>query len=223
MASIPFDYQCDRESGFVQDPNSHNRVGYITALDGLGLTHPATPDLTVSIPYSGQPNYPGITFTQPGEGNLPRTSSVVGVIEQLSWEGGVGDPIAIDFWCSQENATKIKALQQSVLTTTKVNQLGWWIIDFDQETKVWFEQSYPATGAITGSISGKDDPALDVDLTPVPAKDGIDVNVYKITISVAPAANLQFALAFANSAEKQVVKSWGLVVGTLASDPTSAA
>jgi hypothetical protein len=216
MASVPFVYECDRESGFVLDPNSHKRVGYITKLDGFGLTQPATPDLTVSIPYSGQSKYSGITFTPPHADNPFQTASVVGVLENFSWAGGAGDAINFDFWCSQENATALKALQQLALKTTTLKELGWWIINYDQETKQWFEQSYPAsqTAAISVLIPGKDDPALNIDLNPVPVKDGIDVNVYKVSVSVVPAANQQYSLHFADSAVKPVVKSWGLVVGT---------
>jgi hypothetical protein len=216
MASVPFVYECDRESGFAPDSNSHKRVGYITKLDGFGLSDPATPDLTVSIPYSGQPKYSGITLTQPGAGGLLRTASVVGVLEEFSWAGGVGDAIKFDFWCSQENATTIKALQQLGLKNSTVKGFGWWIVDYDQETKQWFEQSYPVGDpAIKGLITGKDNPELSVDLSPVAVKDGIDVNVYKVSISVVPAANQQYPLEFASSAENPIVKSWGLVVGTL--------
>jgi hypothetical protein len=218
MAAIPFDYECDRESGFVLDPNSQKRVGYITTLDGLGLAQPVAPDLNVSVPYNGQPKYTGVTLGNPVPGKPARALSVVGVIEKFSWEGGAGNPIVIDFWCSQGNAVKIRSAQQVELTVTQVNHLGWWIIDYDQEAKVWFEQSFPVPGAITGSISGKEAPALNTDLNPVPVKDGIDVNVYKVTISVAPAANQQFALQFANSAAKPLAKSWGLVVGKIAGD-----
>jgi hypothetical protein len=176
MASVPFVFECDRESGFVLDPNSHKRVGYITKLDGFGLTHPAISDLNVSIPYSGQPKYSGISFRQPGVG-LPRTASVVGVLENFAWAGSVGDAIKFDFWCSQENATALKAIQQSMLKPGALREMGWWIADYDQETRQWFEQSYPASeAAITGLITGKENPALYVDLNPVfffQAEDGI--------------------------------------------------
>jgi hypothetical protein len=220
MASVPFVYECDRESGFVPDPNSHKRVGYITKLDGFGLSGPATPDLTVSIPYSGQPKYSGITLKQPGAGGLLRTASVVGVLEEFSWAESVGGAIKFDFWCSQENATTIKGLEQLGLKNSTVKELGWWIVDYDQEVKQWFEQSYPAgEPAIKGLIAGKDNSELSVDLSPAAVKDGIDVDLYKVSISVAPAANQQYSLVFANSADKPVVKSWGLVVGTLPAAP----
>jgi hypothetical protein len=139
-------------------------------------------------------------------------------MENFEWNGGVGDPIKITYYVSQGNAHKVKALQQSTLKTTVVKTLKWWIADFDQETKVWFEQSFPNTSdeKISGLITGKENPELDVDLTPVVAKDGIDVNVYKITMSVAPGANNSFVLHMANSAGSPVAKGWGIKIGDLA-------
>ena len=115
---------------------------------------------------------------------------MVGVIEKFAWPGGAGNPISIDLWVSQENATQIKAIQQSTLTTTKVTALQWWICAFDQETKVWYERAYPLEPhTITGIIKGKDNLEFNVDLTGASVKDGIDVMVYKVSMSVAPAAN----------------------------------
>ena len=75
-----------------------------------------------------------------------------------------------------------------MLKTTTVKALAWWIGDYDHETKSWYEKSYPlGPGLITGIIAGKENPELSVDLSGVPAKDGIDV--YMISIKVAPAAN----------------------------------
>jgi hypothetical protein len=219
MASVPFAYECDRDSAFAPDTNSHKRSGFITELDGFGLAQPLTPDLTVSVPYSGQPRYSGITVAPPGAGGLPRSASVVGVLENFTWAGGGGDAIKLDFWCSQEHGTTMRALQQFTLATTKLKALGWWIVDYDQVNKQWFEQSYPASAAaITGSIAAKGSPGLNVGPEPVPVKAGIGVNLYKVSISVVPAANQQYALLFASSAERSIVKSWGLPAGT----PTAA-
>ncbi len=119
-----------------------------------------------------------------GSAPSPARATVVGVIESFSWSGGVGDLLKVDFWVSQANATTIKAAQQSTLTMTNVNSLSWLILSFDQEKKVWFEQSYPAAGPVSGIVGPRDNPELNVDLTGAPAKDGIDVMVYKVHMSV---------------------------------------
>lgn len=220
MATVPFEFECDKESGFVMDPNANKRFGYVTSLDGFGLATPLASDLQVHIPFNTgiDPIYKGLKYTKPAPGKPVGVAKVVGVIEKFSWEGGVGSPIKIEFFVSQENATQVKALQQLALKHTKIQSLAWWIANYDQEAKLWYEQAYPLTdkGDITGIITGKDNPELDVNLEPVVVKDGIDVNVYKVTIGVVPAANLQYTLHFANTEKMKVIKSWGLVVGTMA-------
>jgi hypothetical protein len=221
MTAVPYMFECDLASGFLPAPNEHKSVGYVTALDGFGLGSPLHADLTVSVPHNGpSPKFSGINFAAPpGSAKSPQVATVVGVIEKFSWPGGVGDAINIEFWCSQENATQIKAIQQLALKNTIIKSLSWWIADYDQETKVWHEAAYPQSPtSISGRITGKENPELNIDLTPFPVRDGIDINVYKISISVQPAANQQYSLHFANSSAKPVVKSWGLVVGHLA-DP----
>ena len=106
-ATVPFSYDCSKESGFVMDPNEHKRVGYVTDLTGLGLTAALTKDLTVNLPF--KPTYPQLGAKQ-GVNGGPSTVKVVGVIENLTWTGGVGDPIALQFYVSQKNATRLKAL-----------------------------------------------------------------------------------------------------------------
>jgi hypothetical protein len=200
------------------DPNVHKRVGYITELEGFGL--PASTfakDLIVSVPYNNEEKkYAGMTLEPAASPSSPKITKVVGVLTNFEWNGAVGDSLKFTFYCSQQNAFQIKAIQQQALKTTTVKKLGWWICDYDQEQKRWFEQSYPSSDKeITGLITGKDNPELDVDLNAEVVKDGIDVNVYKITMGVAPAANKAYALHFANSAAMNVAKAWGLKVGDL--------
>jgi hypothetical protein len=46
-------------------------------------------------------------------------------------------------------------------------------------------------------------------MTPVPAKDGIDVNVCKVSIAIAPPHQV-YALKLASSSTRTVAKSWGV-------------
>jgi hypothetical protein len=201
MATVPFNFECDKDYGFMPDPNEHQRVGYVTAFAGLGLPRALSADLTVINPLTRA------------------TTPVVGVIEKFEWEGGAGDPLKIDMYVSQENATHLKALQQATLATTKVSGLDYIIADYDHETKQWFTQAAPPKQPLSGIVPGKENPELNVDLTPSPVKEGIDVNVYKVSVQIAPGANQAYELEFANSSSKPVTKSWGLVTGSLASAP----
>jgi hypothetical protein len=219
MASVPYEFECDKNGGFLPDPNEHKRVGYVTALSGFSTSGSIVfdPDLQVFSPWNGAAlGYKGPIALEKAINNLYKTN-VVGVIEKFSWNGGVGDFIQCDMWVSQENAVKLKTAQQSTLTTTRVDSFSWWIINFDQEKKIWYEQSYPLEPAIiTGIVGPQDNPELNVDLTGAPAKDGIDVMVYKVSIQIACGANQQFFLMFANTAGNNSTKAWGLQVGTWA-------
>jgi len=213
--SVSFNFECDTSSPFIMDPNEHKTFGYVTQFNGVGLASAFPKDLTVSVPWNGgapPPNLPGVKA--PTSSVPVNTVSVVGVIEKLIWDGGVGDPIEIDFYVSQENAVQIKTLQQSVLKTTTIKTLQWWIASYDQQQKIWYEAAYPLQPRV---LTGLINPNLDVDLTPFLVKDGVDVDVYKIAIKVAPGANMESQLQFQTSASKPLVKQWGLTVGTLAS------
>ena len=216
MATVPYVFECDRGAGFLANPNEHQRVGYITTLAGFATGKWFPADLTISVPYSGTPTYRGFpsSATLPG-GPFPRLAEVVGIIEKFEWPGGAGDAISVDFWVSRQTATTVKAFQQSTLMTAKVDALGWWICDYDQETGRWFEQSYPGSEtAITGELGPKSAPRLNVDLNGAPVKDGMDVMVYKVSLSVWPTANVVYTLRLANTVNTPTVRSWGLVSGT---------
>jgi hypothetical protein len=199
MATVPFNYACDFTAGFVQDPNEHQRVGYVTAFAGLGLSEALKADLTIVNPQTGA------------------DMTVVGVVAQFEWNGGVGNPLEIEMYVSQENAVQLKTVQQSTLKNTTVTALNYLILDYDQEVKQWFTQAAPAQPPLTGIVAGGSNPELNVDMTPVAAKSGLEVSVFKVMVQVAPPANKAYALTFANSANMPVAKAWGLVVGSTAS------
>jgi hypothetical protein len=197
VATVPVVFECSVSSGFVMDPDEHQRIGWVTKLDGFGLpTGGIKTDLQVSDPLTA------------GNGE-PLVVPVGGVIEKFSWAGGAGDPLELDFYASQGNAFQIKALQQTTLKNTAVKVLDFLIADYDQESKAWFTELIPVQ-PLGGTISGKGNPQLNVDLTPVPVKDGIDVNVYKVSIVIAPQAHQVYTLKLASSSTRTVVKSWGV-------------
>jgi hypothetical protein len=215
MASVPFSYECSTAAGFLPDPARPQRVGYLTQLTIDTIDHPK--DMRVFFPTFNQPiAFKGLgTVTPPATPEAPGRLNVVGVMERFEWDGGVGNPLHLDFVVSQNNARQIKATQESTLPATKINAVAWWIADYDVETKRWYEQSFPVT-AVSGLVStGKDNPELNVDLTGVQPEPGIDVQVYRVSISVTPAPNSQGTLHFATSPTVNLTKSWGLVVGNL--------
>jgi hypothetical protein len=200
MASVPVDFECDVSSGFLMDPNEHKRIGWVTKLDGFGLPAGALQaDLQVSDPLTATADKPAVTVP------------VVGVLEKFSWAGGAGDPLQLDFSVSQENAMQIKAVQQTAHVNTAVTALDFIVIDYDLQAKAWFTELIPAQ-TLSGAVAGKGNPQLNVDLTGTPAKDGIDIVVYKVSIAVSPQAHQVYSLKVSTSSTKTAVKSWGVVV-----------
>jgi hypothetical protein len=229
MSSI--DLPCDWKSGFVMDPNNKQRCGYLTAFNGLDLGEEPTQDkdpykISVFSPYNVKDNahaYKGVTPVTDAE---MLKVDCIGIIDHFSWAGGAGDPICIGAYVSTEFASQIKAKQKSTLSTTLIKKLGWWIVNYDVESKAWFEESYPksADGFVSGQLNapGGKTVALQVADEPTTIASSIDVQVYQLYFEIVPGANATFPLGFAQGASKPFVKGWGLQVGGIAKSKMSA-
>jgi hypothetical protein len=205
MPEGPYNFECDLASALQPDPNEHARVGFVTALNGLGLSKPLAADLEVFAPtFTPSPAYAGVSPAPAGPGSTLSKLSVVGIIGNFTWPGSAGSPIQLDFYSSQENASQIAAALKDH-TTTSVQELAWWICDYDPATKVWYEQSYPAGPPIAGVVPGAGD--LTVNLNAVPATEG--ASVHRVTISVAPTGTDRFLLMFARTSQLRAPAVWG--------------
>src|SRR5690606_32747796 len=185
---MAYDYPCDWKSGFVINPTKKQRVGYLVSFNGIGLSSALAQDVEVFTPYNvdgAATNYDKLTITED-------KVTVVGVLDHFSWNGGVGDPLCVSAYVSAENALLVKGLLKMTLKTTSISQLGFWIANFDEETKAWFDEAHPlAPTEITGQLNaaGKSDVRLSVADEPTKVASNIDVNVYNIYFEVVPAAN----------------------------------
>ncbi len=216
-----FDYSCDWKSGFVMDPSKKQRVGYLVHFQGLNMGEFLKQDIDVFTPYSNsEANYGELAMNK----ELGKIT-VVGVIDSFSWGGGVGDPLCISAYISAENAQTLQAKMKGTLDTNVVKKLGWWLCNFDEETKVWFEEAYPKDPAtIQGQLNapGGKDIRLSVASEATKIASNIDINVYNLYFEVIPAANSTFALHYATSSKTNFVKNWGLKVGTNAAQAMGA-
>ena len=212
---MSYNFPCDWKSGFVMDPTKKQRVGYLVTFDGIGLAAPLAQDVTGFTPYNVDGADTGYASLKVAEDKV----NVVGVLDNFSWQGGVGDPICISAYMSAENALLIKGMLKMTLKTTSIKTLGWWIGNFDEETKAWFNEAHPkAPAEITAQLNapGGKDVRLVVADEPTKVAANIDVNVYNIYFEVVPAANQTCDFHFATASGKNFVKRWGLKVGTLA-------
>jgi hypothetical protein len=211
---MSYDLPCDWKSGFMMNPTKKQRVGYLVSLNGFGLSAALAQDVIVYTPYNVEgaaTNYDKLTITED-------KVTVVGVLDNFSWGGGVGDPVCVSAYMSAENALLIKGLQKMTLKTTSISALGWWIANYDVETKAWFDEAHPmAPTEITGQLNaaGKD-VRLAVADTGTKVAENIDVLVYNVYFEVVPAANQTCDFHFATASGKNFIKRWGLKVGTQA-------
>jgi hypothetical protein len=207
-AHAAHNFPCDLKSGFVMDPTKKQAFGYVTEFSGLGLSAALARDLTVHSAWSNSapPTYAAAAGSQ---------LKVVGVLENFSWAGGVGDPISFSWYMSQENAQTLKTLQKASLKTLSISALGFWLASYDQDTKVWFEQAYPVSPPrLTAQVNAPTPKDIRLHVADTAVKVPPNVDVYQVTLEVVPTANHR--LSVAPSPKAKVAKNWGLVVGTLA-------
>ena len=214
-------FACDWRSGFVMDPSKKQRVGYLVWFQGLDMDSEGflKQDVEVFTPYAANAaNYSEVSsLWDSGAGKMKAT----GVIESFTFGGGVGDPICISAYVSAENGEALKAKMKGTLTTTKIKKLAWWIVNFDEENKAWFEECNPlAPPVMTGQLNapGGKDIRLVVADEATKVHPNVDVNVYNIYFEVVPAANKTYDMHFATSTKTKFVRNWGLKVGTKAAE-----
>lgn len=212
-----FDFPCNWKAGFIMDPTHKQRVGYLLSMKGLDLGgDQLAQDIEVFSPWNpDSTNYSKVSMQGDGKEKVVCT----GVIEHMSFAGGVGDPICISAYISGENASLLSAKQKTALTTTKIDALEWWIANFDEENKTWYEEGYPKdpeTLKAQLNATGGGEVRLSVASEPTKISSTVDVNVFNLYIEVVPAADATYALHFATDSKKQFIRNWGLKIGTQA-------
>ena len=212
-ATTPVLYAPDWRAACLPDPTKHVSIGYITQLAGLGLPGGFAADIRVAVPWSGpRPSYTAIG-SAPVTASGASTVNVVGAMEKLLWNGGVLDPIAIDFYVSQANATQLKQLQQLTPTPTQVSSLGLWIANYDAAAKVYYEQFFPLSQpTVAGTLSGST--PLSVSLIGGPVATGAAVSLCKVSMTVAP-ANAVYQMNTAQSSTSKSAVPWGVFITPL--------
>lgn len=216
---MSIDLSCDWKSGFVMDPTKKQRVGYLIWFQGLDMQDFLKQDVEVFSPYSANgASYAEVQGLWDASSGKMKTT---GIIESLSWNGGVGDPICVSAYISAENAQMIAAKMKGTLTTTKVTKFAWWVVNFDEENKAWFEEAHPISHpTITGQLNapGGADIRLSIAQEPTKVHPSVDVNVYNVYFEIVPAANSTYEFNFATSVKTKFIKSWGLKIGTKAAE-----
>jgi hypothetical protein len=211
---MPYNFPCAWKDGFMMDPVKKQRVGYLTDFNGLGLAAALAKDISAYCPFNNAsaPAYAGLG------GITENKVTVTAVLENVSWNGGVGDPISISMYMSSENSNLLKTLKQMTLKTTSILKMGWWIANFDEVTKTWYEETYPkAPVYVTGQVNAvsKTDVRMHIADEAVKISPNIDVSVYNVYMEIVPAANATQTYTISSSPTMTICAPWGVVVGTL--------
>ncbi|MEE2902056.1 MAG: hypothetical protein VYC39_06980 [Myxococcota bacterium] len=210
--SAALNYSCDWKSGFIPDPTNKGLHGYLIDFEGLDMDGFLKRDIEVFHPFQGE-----AAFEDGAGGDDPKLECT-GVIDSFSFAGGVGDPVAISCYISAENAEMLQGKMKASLSTNKVTKLSWWIIDFDEENKAWYEKCYPkepteVNGQLNATMGGRGN-AITIAAQATKISPTLDTNVYNLYFEVIPAANSTFTFHMATSTKTKAVRNWGLKVGS---------
>jgi hypothetical protein len=184
------------QQGVSYTPGSTQPVGHLLSANICGTALAA--DLTVTNPQTGN--------------SIP----AAGVLEEIYWGEGVGDPISMTAFVSAHNQSALRQLLQTIFSITAVT-VTFATHEYDQEVHSWFAAFAPVQPPLSGLIQGKENPQLIVDST---ATVWGSAQLYKMYFAMVPPANKAQYLRLANSTTTQVTKPWGLTVGTITGSQT---
>ncbi len=200
-------YPCDWKSGFAMDPSRKQRVGYLTAFTGLGSQVQAlAQDMEIFTPYGAAPTYPGIAIAA-------ERVKCVGIIESVEYGGGVGDPYGFNVYISGNNSSKLAAAMKNSFDSTTITKCDWWIGNFDEEEKAWYEEVYPKNNDMKGMLNAQgSNLKIQVDSVGVKIDATLDVKVFSWFFEIVPAANILTDVLYAVGVKKNSVRHWGLSI-----------
>lgn len=192
-------FDCDWRYGINLHPSRKARVGYLLSWSGCGGLN-LTKDITVWNPFStqGQRVVSG-----------PKVDCL-GLIETFRFDGDETDPIRIRAYVSKKTATDVRAKLARPLTNTKL-KLGWYIIDFDEDDKLWFEAALvksPTEATVNVDTAGGN-LQLFIDNHATRVDDNLDIRLYGFEFQVVPADGETTNLEFASGSARRLVKQWG--------------
>lgn len=201
MESNPnhLDFDCDWRFGLNLRSSLKGTVGYLLDWSGCGGLN-LKKDIEVWNPFNtaGQRVVSGSTI------------KCIGLIEQFHFEGGQTDPIRLKVYVSKGTAADIRSKLARPLTNTKV-KLAWYIIDFDESDKLWYEAAFlksPKTAdASIDSVGGN--LRISIENEPTRVSDTLDVNVFRFEFQVVPQDKKKAELEFASGPSRRLVKQWG--------------
>lgn len=193
-------FACNWQLGLNLSSKRNGCVGYLLSFSGLGGLN-LRKDIEVFNPVSDK----HVRSVVKDE-----TVKCIGLIERFDFEGGETDPIRVKSFVSKGSAADVRAKLARPLASTTL-KLSWYIIDFDSESKLWFEAAFVKSpkeaSANVDSTGGELQIFVDNDATPVSPT--LDIGVFGFEFQVVPADKKRANLEFATGPRRRLVKLWG--------------
>lgn len=182
-------YNCSLRQGFNFEKDAQVTVGHLISLSIAGTAIPA--DITLTLPT-----------------DLTNATAVVGVITDISWEGGYADPINIQFNISTKNQTAMLLLKHTDLSDTQV-VFQFNIYQFDQVNHVYY-LAFTSNETDMNALLLKNGGTLALDIAEAndpTVKSPLNYNAY---LGLVPQEAAAQSLSFAVSNTDKFVKVWGV-------------
>lgn len=187
-------YSCSIRQGFNFEKDAQVLVGHVATM-------------TIGTQELGA----DIKVTNPEKFGVDNNLDVVGIVSDISWQGGYADPIQISLNVSNENAKLINIMKHTDLSDTTV-VFKFSIYDFDPIAKKYYLAFHSDGTDMKGLVlKSGGDLALDIGAVPdstVPSP--LNFNAY---LGIMPQEEAQ-VIKFAVSDTDKFVKSWGVAVST---------
>ncbi|MGZ4953775.1 MAG: hypothetical protein ACXV8Q_01570 [Methylobacter sp.] len=192
-------YSCSVRQGFNFEKDQQVLVGHLVTMTVGGQTLEADMGLTI----------PTATFSS-GDA-VTESTSVVGVISDISWQGGYADPLYFSVHVSTENQ-KLIAIKThtNLLDNDVVFQFN--IYAYDPVAKVYYLAFHSNETDMNGLIL-KQGGDLALSVSPDPSSIVKSPLNYEMYIGIMPQETAQ-VLNFAVSNTDKFVKTWGVAVST---------
>lgn len=193
------DFDCNFRFGFNLRSDAKGCVGYLLLCSGLGGLR-LQKDIEVWNP-----------FDSAGQSDNYKQAKItcIGLLESFRFSGDQNDPIRIVSYVSKDSAAEIRSRLSTPLSNLKL-KLNWYIIDFDNEAKVWYEAAFVKdSSGSDASLSGRGG-QLQIVIASTPEKiaETLDVGVYRFELEVLPPDDTATTLEFASGPSQKLVRLW---------------
>lgn len=200
MASAnSLNFKCDFRFALNLTSSRKGTCGYLLEFSGLGGLS-LKKDIEVWNPFdcAGQKVITGSTV------------KCIGLLEAFEYEGGETDPIRVRGYVSKGTAAEVRAKLARPLSNTKL-KLAWYIIDFDEDSKLWYEAAFVKEPTQAEANIDSTGGALQISIAnePTKASQTLDINIFQFEFQVVPADGKNAKIEFATGPAQKLVKQWG--------------